>query len=1056
MRRAAIAVAWLCAAPSLALAQGYTLARPNVGDALRMMDRLDARAAERGIAAAAPLAQTYVLPERPGQNLVSWYDFEWHHYDVPSPSGGQGGIRLYFYVRERDVAERALPVVRNAYLRLVDQFHYTPTKQIPYILYASQREFQTTNVFQVTESVLGVTSPADLKMSLPYFGNHELFREVSTHELVHQFTIQKLLDLAGAEDQRSPIEALPLWFVEGIAEYYAKGGLDPEADLYLRDLVWNPDPERRYQLISFAEDRLRGYIPTYKLGQARVAFIADVYGKERIQSFLENAALLGSGANAAGERGFAALTRRVLNEPIEQVDVRWRAWVKQRYFPEYARTRQDLAQLREVRDLPHEPEAFEVSADGALVFFRGIDREQGRARLYLTDVRDPRGAVEVAADQQPGVESLHPIEHSVMAIGRGLLAVAALDGAGDALYLVPFGHRPPAGGRAPEIALGERRRVPLRHAEGQRFIEIADPAFSPDGTQIAFAGITDGGQQDLYVVPVQGGTARQLTRDGFSERHLAWAEDGLYFASDATDHGKFNLFRLVPATGARTRLTTADANDGHPRPQPDGSVLFSSDRGGKPDVYVLRDGTVRRLTDFATGLTAPAPAPQSRGFWAGTFYRGGFRLVEVPRLAWLDEPAMAVQTPTAPVLEIPRDSFPDATPAYDAFSLGNWHPEAGIVAGGGGGGAIGGRAAVLFSDTLRDNVLYLDLAVYGSFEFTQALALLENRSHRTAWVLGGYHFVVTQVDLVDPNLAYFQRDFGAVGILRFPLDRFRRVETELSLGGVQRYCLTSFVAVVPTSCGVDTSSAPSPEAEGWSERNGGLNPIVGTTFRFGYDTVRYDPTVGPISGDALLLEVGAGAMPTRSALYGFARVDAAKYVRLFGRSKLVFRLGVGSSFAPNEVGRNWARTWWLTSADNLRGYGPLDLAYLIGLHYYVANVELQLPLDFLMRLAIFDSVIAVGGFDFGGVFTSFTRRDGCTPQTLCDSGNGIPRPPVAADLDGWDVRTLTGVLGVNVLFGPLLLRIHFGHPFDIGGIRTPAMQSGTSWVTNVTLRYFFF
>jgi hypothetical protein len=36
------------------------------------------------------------------------------------------------------------------------------------------------------------------------------------------------------------------------------------------------------------------------------------------------------------------------------------------------------------------------------------------------------------------------------------------------------------------------------------------------------------------------------------------------------------------------------------------------------------------------------------------------------------------------------------------------------------------------------------------------------------------------------------------------------------------------------------------------------------------------------------------------------------------------------------------------------------------------------------------------------------------------------------------------------------LRVHFGHPFRIGGLDTPALRNGTSWVTNITLRYFFF
>ena len=43
---------------------------------------------------------------------------------------------------------------------------------------------------------------------------------------------------AGLPD--SPLEQLPIWFIEGSAEYYAKRGLDPEAEVLVRDLVVNP------------------------------------------------------------------------------------------------------------------------------------------------------------------------------------------------------------------------------------------------------------------------------------------------------------------------------------------------------------------------------------------------------------------------------------------------------------------------------------------------------------------------------------------------------------------------------------------------------------------------------------------------------------------------------------------------------------------------------------------------------------------------------------------------------------------------------------------------
>ncbi len=1036
----------LLAAPLLAQAQTFNLSPASIGDAMHQMDRLHARRGERGLSSGNDLSQTFVLPERPGQNQVSWYAFDWHHYDVPSPSGGQGGIRLYYYGRERDIAERALPVIRNAYLRLVDQFHYTPTKQIPYILYASQREFQTTNVFQIGESVLGVTSPRDLKMSLPYFGDHELFREVSTHELVHQFTIQKLIDLAGADEMSSPIESLPLWFVEGIAEYYAKGGLDPEADLYLRDLVWNPDQERHYDIIPFAEDRYRGYIPTYKLGQARVTFIADVYGKEKIQAYLENSYLMGNGLGASSERSFAALTRRVLNESLEQVDARWRAWLKRRYYPEYMRTRQDLQNLRELPEgASTEIEAFVVSADGNLVFYRGIDREAGRAKLFLMDPRHPRGAIEVAADNQPGVESLHPVEHSVMAIANGLLAFAAQDGPGDTLYLVPYRYTPPRPGKPPILKLGARRRVELLHPTGRRFIEISDPSFSSDGSHLAFAAITDAGQKDIFVVPSTGGKVRQLTSDPWAERDIAWGRDGIYCSSDATDSGRFSIFRIDVATGERTRLTTSGANDRYPRPQIDGSVLFSSDAAGKPDLYLLKEGATRRVTDFTTGLWAPAAAPQARGIWAGTFYRGRFRLVEVPRVAWLDEPPVPVVASSGPPLPIPREEFPESTPSYNSLSWSNWRPETGIVYGGGAQNAIAGRAAVLFSDMLRDHVLYLDLSIYGSFDYTQGLALFENRTGRTTWVLGAYHFVQEQLDRIDPTLAFYQRDFGALGSLRFPLDRFRRFEVELAVGGVQRYCLTDFAVDRPIFCGGIELARQG--VGDWQARNGGVNLQLGPTFRFGYDTVRYDQLAGPISGGAFLAEVGGGWLPGRSAVHGFARTDASKYWQVAGRTKLMLRFAAGTSFAPNDEGKLWARNWWLTAADNLRGFYPLDLAYLIGQNYYVTNLELQLPLDPLIRLAIFDHLAGVAAMDFGGVFNHVDTRAGCTTRDLTCAPN---------DFGAWDARTLTGVLGVNMLFGPLLLRVHFGHPFDIGGIQTPAQRNNTSWVTNVTLRYFFF
>jgi hypothetical protein len=107
-----------------------------------------------------------------------------------------GGIRLFFYERERALAERAAASIEDSYRYLAGQFAYAPRKTFAYFLYSSYIEFLQTELFPVQEGVLGVTSTESLELTLPYFGDHRLFEDVSTHELAHEFTLQKLLTVA--------------------------------------------------------------------------------------------------------------------------------------------------------------------------------------------------------------------------------------------------------------------------------------------------------------------------------------------------------------------------------------------------------------------------------------------------------------------------------------------------------------------------------------------------------------------------------------------------------------------------------------------------------------------------------------------------------------------------------------------------------------------------------------------------------------------------------------------------------------------------------------------
>ena len=128
----------------------------------------DAKARSLGVVAGPrELEQVLVVPQRPGRTNVRWYDFDWRRFDYLDDRG-VGGVRFYFYEREREIAGIAAALVREQYEVLAKRFNYRPTQRVPYILYNSHREFENTNVFFVSEGVLGVTSPRDLRMALPY------------------------------------------------------------------------------------------------------------------------------------------------------------------------------------------------------------------------------------------------------------------------------------------------------------------------------------------------------------------------------------------------------------------------------------------------------------------------------------------------------------------------------------------------------------------------------------------------------------------------------------------------------------------------------------------------------------------------------------------------------------------------------------------------------------------------------------------------------------------------------------------------------------------------
>jgi len=101
--------------------------------------------------------------------------------------------------------------------------------------------------------------------------------------------------------------------------------------------------------------------------------------------------------------------------------------------------------------------------------------------------------------------------------------------------------------------------------------------WSPDGTELVYASERTG-QGDLWVAPITGGPARQLTIDVRSEDHGTYSPDGRWIAYHSERGGQWDIWIVPAAGGDAYRVTNDPAVESPPEWTPDsGALLFTSE-----------------------------------------------------------------------------------------------------------------------------------------------------------------------------------------------------------------------------------------------------------------------------------------------------------------------------------------------------------------------------------------------------------------------------------------------------------------------------------------------
>src|SRR5215472_7480265 len=104
------------------------------------------------------------------------------------------------------------------------------------------------------------------------------------------------------------------------------------------------------------------------------------------------------------------------------------------------------------------------------------------------------------------------------------------------------------------------QRQPFDAAAMMSVARIAEPVLSPNGRQVAFTVQTpdldkNTKPQQIYVVPVDGGTPRQITREGSQNERPRWSPDSrqIYFVSN---RGGSSQIWVMDADGSHGRQIT--------------------------------------------------------------------------------------------------------------------------------------------------------------------------------------------------------------------------------------------------------------------------------------------------------------------------------------------------------------------------------------------------------------------------------------------------------------------------------------------------------------------
>lgn len=527
------------------------------------------------IAGSAPASAQYF-----GQNLVRYKNLKFRVHQSQH-------FELYDYLRNDSITTRFLQESEVWYDLHQQVFRDTFSKKNPIILYENHPDFQSTTAISggVGVGTGGVTEGLKNRVVMPLMSLNHQTRHVLGHELVHAFQYHSLIE--GDSTNLENIGNLPLWMVEGMAEYLSIGKVDAFTGMWMRDAYINKDIPTLRDLTT--NNR---YFP-YRYGQAFWTYIGSTYGDTVIVPLFK----------ATAKYGYEMAIRRTFGYDERTLSNLWRTSIENTYKPLLKDTSQvptgkNVLNSNNAGDMNVAPA---VSPDGKYIAFLS-EKELLSIDLFLADAQTGKiirkltsKATNTHIDEFSFIESA-----GAWSPDSKRFAFSAFSGGRTKLFVV-------------DVNSGKNLLV-----EGMGAVEeFSNLTFAPNGNEIAFTGLKDG-YSDLFIYNLRTKRLTQLTKDKYSDYAPSFSPDGrsLVFTSDrttldaASDMSVAITHTLAIMDVATKKITNIPVFEGanNMNPQFSGNsqqIYFLSNRDGFRNMYryTISGGKVEQLTDYFTGIS---------------------------------------------------------------------------------------------------------------------------------------------------------------------------------------------------------------------------------------------------------------------------------------------------------------------------------------------------------------------------------------------------------------------------------------------------------------------